>query len=152
MKILQKELFSLRQHPIKVKDVLLVFLLLLLLLLLCQCSKGTNKPKSPEEAVEDTCLFPKQTMKALDELLQRADFCSEVWFEDVASFRSELEQQTKALKKKSDSTSKALYQKQEVLLKAFKAFEKKQDEASLNALEKAFKAYQVQSKKGCSDK
>lgn len=149
MKLVNKILFHVKGKPVKVRDVLILLLILLLLLLFTRCGKEKTKQEKIEDAVSDGCKFPKQNIKDLNDLLSSGDLCSERWFEDVDAFIQRLEDQNKALKKTSGEQSKALYEKQKTLIKQLKAFRQEQSEANVNDLERAFKAYQKQAKKGC---
>ncbi|MDF9837548.1 hypothetical protein [Breznakia sp. PFB2-8] len=146
---LNKILFYIKKRPVRVKDVLIIILIILLLLALCRCNKEKTKDQKIEDAVSDICKFPKQNAKDLTALLSSGDLCSEAWFEDVDDFIERLEVQNKALKKNHSKQAEALYKKQAELVKCLKAFRKDQSKKTIDALEKAFKAYQKQAKKGC---
>lgn len=142
MQYLNFVLFTIKEREVRVKHVILPILILLLLLLLCKCS-GDMTDRQKEVAIDDVCAVSNTNLDALNLLLQRSDICSEEWFDDVDSYVKRLKDQNSLLEDKEGVKDKQLYQMQEDIIDALEVFEKKQDDVSIDALEKLFEEYQT---------
>ena len=135
--------FRCRYFHIKVRDMTIVLLLLLfasIALIQCQSSGYIDEIA----ALEDTCVFPKRNLHALQDLLERSDLCSERWFVDCDDYIHRLQQQNDRLETMKGSRSQELYGVQKAVVEALTTFYKEQSDMNLQQLQDTVERYQKQ--------
>lgn len=130
---------------VKVKDIITLIVVLLLLFF---CFKSCQVEGQKEAKISNICVFTNENIFDLNQLLQRADLCSEDWFDDLDDYISRLEGQNYYLSKKENKDHQTVYQLQKDLVKKLKALKQKQSKEHIDTLETTFQEY----KKNYEDK
>lgn len=144
---MNKILFSCKNFEVRVRDVVIVIivcLMIVMLILLFFCMKTSQEKevqKKKTEKIVSICDVTVENIDTFDELMARADLCSEGWFKDMDAYILRIEDQNEYLQKQEKTKYKLVKQQQVALLKRLKAFKKSQEVTTLNELEKAFKGY-----------
>ncbi len=135
---MNKIIFRCAYFTVKLRDVAIIMGIVLLCFIgLKSCDSNTEK----EEKIDNICVFTKENMNEFNTLISRADICSTLWFEDLDSYISRIEDQNKYIEKKQGSSYETLLEKQIQLLESIKLFEQEQSETSIVKLEKVFDKY-----------
>ena len=113
-------------------------IVIIILLLLLKCCTGSDGPPT---IIEDKPTLLINNMNDLENIFERADLCSEEWFEDYDKYIEDLEEQIGILKKEDSIDYTDAIKAQEELLRTLKEFREVQDEININEVEKEFKEY-----------
>lgn len=139
-------LYKGKHITIRIRDVgILIILLLLFFFCLRSCTDHALDAKK-EDKIKDHCTIMKINVNDLNKLLERSDLCSEAWFKEYDAYINRIKEQDDLLIKEMSeeskvSDTKGVYEAQESLLKALKAFRKKQTEAEVELLKAELKVY-----------
>ena len=128
--------------------IILIIVVIILLLLLKCCTKGSGNTDPDDsvkiaEAIKDIRGLMLNNIDDLENLLSRADLCSEEWFEDLDRFILDLEDQLTLMINKNDSNYDKVITAQRNLITALKSFRAEQTLETTNELEKVFDEYRA---------
>ncbi len=153
---MQKVLFRCRFFEVRVKEVLIVLLVLILLFFLfksCSISEQEKQNQLKKEArVEDICPLTNNNISNFEQLLYRADLCSESWYRDLKNYIESLQNQNKYLEKSKKKNIKYIFKAQVSFLDYLYQFYEEKDDKSVEKLQKAYYSYVEAYTKVCKDK
>ena len=121
--------------------VILAIIVIILLLCLKFCSKQDGGDIIGPPVINNCEQLMINNIDDLENLLARADLCSEEWFEDLERFITDLEEQINIMKNQNKAELAEALEVQETLLSALKGFREVQDDETLAALEAAVNQY-----------
>ena len=126
--------------------LVIVVIILLLLLKCCTSGSGNTDPDDSvkiAQAIKDIRGLMLNNIDDLENLLSRADLCSEEWFEDLDRLILDMEDQLALMINKNDSNYDKVITAQRNLITALKSFREKQTLETTNELERVFDEYRA---------
>ena len=153
---MKKVLFKCRFFEIRVREVLLILLVLILLFFWfksCSISEyEKQKQLKKEEKIENICPLTNNNIRDFEQLLSRADLCSEGWYQDLENYIEGLQDQNKYLEKRKKSNGKKILKAQTTFLKELNKFYDVKNIASIEKLQNAYDSYAETYEKNCKNK
>ena len=146
--VIERVVFFLRINKKRATIMALIIVVIILLLLLkcCTKDKGIKEPDDSvkiAEAIKDIRGLMLNNIEDLENLLSRADLCSEEWFEDLDRFIMDLEEQLTLMINKNDGNYDKVITAQRNLITALKSFRDQQTKETTDELEKVFNEYRA---------